>query len=480
MWPCLHTTCSTADDALLALARGNYALWQLARNNRTGIYIAGVDLTLPPAMQPFGQGATGETGLGLTFECVAEALHFQTRSAAQDKVLLTLRSLSGLTRGFRLPRNRRGFSPTFVDSSTGAVWQNQTGTQGFALMSTDLMAAGFMFAKTYFERTDPGSAKTIEISKLASQLFSIVQWETLLCGQNGKLDPNGTNIPMLVDWADGCSALMPVDQDGYYQFNEEFLAVWFAWQTACGGQPKGQCKNKGIERMWQRWQGRRKHTVKSYNGHPLLSLWSAYVVHLPFYMSHAFNSDAYYTRLFASHWAAEWSFYNSSDFYAGDQGRYGLGAGPVIPSCASGRGYAADLFLDSGPVCPACHTGDHCRIFSPSSVVGYLPANPSVIRPQILALLATGETVYQLPASDSQSPSASDLSATTTPDIVLWRKSLLFPGWSTDPPETYVGVTTVDVSSELFGLSTLWLGADFYRNNTNHWPNREIYYRQQQ
>jgi hypothetical protein len=26
----------------------------------------------------------------------------------------------------------------------------------------------------------------------------------------------------------------------------------------------------------------------------------------------------------------------------------------------------------------------------------------------------------------------------------------------------------VDFASELFGLSTIWLGADFWRNNTNH------------
>jgi hypothetical protein len=29
----------------------------------------------------------------------------------------------------------------------------------------------------------------------------------------------------------------------------------------------------------------------------------------------------------------------------------------------------------------------------------------------------------------------------------------------------------VDASSEIFGLSTIWLGADFFRNNTDHrWP----------
>ena len=78
-----------------------------------------------------------------------------------------------------------------------------------------------------------------------------------------------------------------------------------------------------------------------------------------------------------------------------------------------------------------------------------------------MSLLAAGETVYQLPTSGKD----------ILGDFVLWRKSLLFPGWSCDgPPSTYVGVTTVDVSSELFGLSTLWLGTDFYANNTDHWP----------
>ena len=110
--PCLQTTCATPDAALRKLAIGNYKLWQLARNNRTGIYLASVDLNLPAERQPFQQGATGETGLGLTFECVADAMGWVPHQQAQANVLQTLRSLSGLTPGFRLPQNRRGFSPT--------------------------------------------------------------------------------------------------------------------------------------------------------------------------------------------------------------------------------------------------------------------------------------------------------------------------------------------------------------------------------
>jgi hypothetical protein len=56
---------------------------------------------------------------------------------------------------------------------------------------------------------------------------------------------------------------------------------------------------------------------------------------------------------------------------------------------------------------------------------------------------------------------------------VLWRKSLLEPGWSPIPKPGFAnagyGITLVDFAAELFGLSTLWLGSDFYQQNTNHW-----------
>ena len=46
---------------------------------------------------------------------------------------------------------------------------------------------------------------------------------------------------------------------------------------------------------------------------------------------------------------------------------------------------------------------------------------------------------------------------------LLLRRSMLEPGWS---QESHVSM--VDFSSELFGLSTIWLGTDFYVNNTQH------------
>jgi hypothetical protein len=59
--------------------------------------------------------------------------------------------------------------------------------------------------------------------------------------------------------------------------------------------------------MWTAWQGRRLHPDLSYDGHPLLSNWPSYIVQLPYYAAHSFNSDPVWQRLFASHWAADWA-----------------------------------------------------------------------------------------------------------------------------------------------------------------------------
>jgi len=56
-----------------------------------------------------------------------------------------------------------------------------------------------------------------------------------------------------------------------------------------------------------------------------------------------------------------------------------------------------------------------------------------------------------------------------TPLHVLWRKSMLDPGWqpSGGGADGY-GLTMVDFSSEMFGLAAHFLGTEFFVNNTNH------------
>ena len=98
-----------------------------------------------------------------------------------------------------------------------------------------------------------------------------------------------------------------------------------------------------------------------------------------------------------------------------------------------------------------------CKIYSPYITAGYLPAAPELITRHLLELLADGEAVFAVPG---------------TPYHVLWRRSMLDTGWNNnnnnDKAATPVEITMVDVSSLLFGLSTLWLDDGFYQKYTNH------------
>ena len=70
-------------------------------------------------------------------------------------------------------------------------------------------------------------------------------------------------------------------------------------------------------------------------------------------------------------------------------------------------------------------------------------------------IVADGEAVFVVPK---------------TAYHVLWRRSTLDIDWNNnnDQSTTPVEITMVDVSSMLFGLSTLWLDDGFYQKYTNH------------
>jgi hypothetical protein len=286
-------------------------------------------------------------------------------------------------------------------------------------------------------------------ARLAHELLESVHFDQLLCEMKTmRLAAGGTGIPMVLSMSDdtcpgGAQAPLP---DGFYQYNEEHYTLWLAYERVCGTQPPGHCNDTAMEAMWAAWQGRRLHPdhVAPFGAYPLLSLWSGYLVQLPFYSTHPFNSDETYLRLFRSHWLADWAFYNQSA-KAGDRGRYGLGAGPTPAWCTEGKAYIADR-LDA-----ECQS--HCRTYSPYVTAGYLPAAPATIRTHLLDLLEDGEACLLVPGSAR---------------AVLWRKALLDPGWPTLSDGGDARITMVDFSSELLGLSTLWLGAEFFSTYSNH------------
>ena len=447
---CFDTTCLAPDAALRRLARGAYAVWRKGRHAATGIYSGSVDPSAP-ASQQSDQAHIGINGVGLMFECVAAELGWITTAEAAARVNLTLTALAGELPGFALARQaRHGWIPTFVNRTTGAALGHQ---QPYTVLDSGLNSAGVLFARTYFAAAAAAAALPAalgaSVARLAKKVFNLVRFEHLLCsGASGQQDDGGAGIPFTLDDDGACGAVHLPRDDGYYDFNEVHYTVWLAHQRACAPGAGGNCTAQ-LKDMWAAWQGRRQHPDLSYHGHALLSDWPSYIVQLPYYAAHSFNADATWTSLFASHWAADWAYYNTSAYYGGDDGRYGLAAGPTDKWCsAKDSGYEADMLAGDGAKAGA----QGCRLYSPFAVAGYLPAAPDTIRGHLLALLAAGESVFRM---DGEFHAG---------DFVLLRRSMLEPGgW-----DQTTHVTMVDFSSELFGLSTLWLGDGFYQTHTDH------------
>jgi len=228
--------------------------------------------------------------------------------------------------------------------------------------------------------------------------------------------------------------------------------LWLAYNFACRGQ-LGNCTNIALENAWQALQTRRYKLNEHWDGFNLLSKWSCYVVQFPYYTTHAFISDPTWVDGFKNMWRADYADYASSAYYAGDV-RYGLGAGPTLPWCGNGQTYTADQ-LESNP------NATGCRMWSPYCIAGYLPNDPDHISGQLFQLLAQGESVLLLPNFLPHCPG----NKCTDEVHILGRKSLLLPAWNESG-----WITMVDLSTELLGLSTIWLGVDFFKNNTNHFP----------
>ena len=168
---------------------------------------------------------------------------------------------------------------------------------------------GVLFAKEFFNDVAPTSHTTEVIAELALSLYNTTRFEQLLCsdGPNSTVNSNGTAIPMIQGGHDdSCSALMTLDPDGMYNFNEEHYTVWLGYEQVCfvgfvhfsnsprkvaftllpcilsstksasfyfwflgswiilccqgcANQSDSQCSRHALENMWDRWQSRRYH-----------------------------------------------------------------------------------------------------------------------------------------------------------------------------------------------------------------------------
>ena len=387
--PCFSTQCFSEDEALRRLARGAYALWRKGRLASNGMYSGSVNPSAPSGSAQSDQAHIGINGVALIFECVAAEMGWITKAEAAARVNESLASLAGERPGFDLARQAKdGWIPTFFSRESGAALGTD---QPFTVLDSGLNSAGVLFARTYFAHTATGAvpdALAQSIARLGKKVFNLVRFEHILCdASSSRQSDTGTAIPFTFDGATpeaNCGANHVPLSDGFYDFSELHYTVWLAYSRACVGGDARSAACAPLKTMWDAWQGRRTKPRLSYHGHPLLSDWPSYIVQLPFYSSHSFNADATWASLFHSHWAADWAYYNTSAYWGGDDGRYGLAAGPTDKWCsAKNSAYEADMLAGDD----AAPGAQGCRLYSPFAIAGYLPAAPATVSAHLLALL---------------------------------------------------------------------------------------------
>lgn len=435
---CMETLCFTEDDALKTIARGHYEVWRMVRNPRTGMYIGSIDPNNPSSIQ-WSNGDLQSTGLGLQMESIAHALGFITLGELQERILQTLHALTGKVNGFSISRKYGGWLPREFDSNTGL-----SNEEGASIFHGGSHFSGLLFARTYSLNIDPSSSQTAEIVRLTDQHVKSVNWTHLLCkqqpGKTHHVSDEGTGIPGLIKPNGACLDVLYPQADGYYDFTEDMPVVWLIYSKACGAATQGKCPHTAIQNMWDSWQGRRLHPNRNYVGRQLLSSRAAYVTQLPQYLTYSFNSDTQYQLLFNNAWKADRDLYKSPVYYQGKH-IYGLGSGSTSRWCA-GSGESVGKYTLSPEK-------GKCRMWSPASIAGYLPTAPAPITEHLLQVLADGVAVTRLPRDIGNGNL-----------FYLSRKSLLQPSFA-------YSATMVDLAGCLWGLSTRWLGLEFYTQNSD-------------
>lgn len=430
---------SAEDEALLALARGNWALWQIGRSSTSGLYVDNINKAFQPS---WGRAKADVTGCGLIMECIAVGLGFQTKSEAQTRILQTLKALSGeVSAVSKISTAKSTIGKMYagsLDSSTGAG--NDAAGSGNAV-ATGLLFGGILFAKTYFQRNFPGDEATQEIAKHAVRLFEDVEWDKMICGSSDTVESmTGQRVAWDVR-ADGTCSNTAKVRRGKLQFNEHYVGRWLAYEWACRVKKTDSCSN--LQSIWNAQQTIRQepnswtNSASSMGTWNILSNWGSYVVQLPYFMANPFNADPDFVKLFKSSWKAEKDFYAHAPYYAPD--RYGLGAGPTKKDCA-GTGYIADRLTAPG----------QCLTYSPHGTVGYLATGDPQAKKDVLKMLADGEAVTMV-----RDPKDSNMYP------VLDRRMLLDQVWRP------YAITMIDMAGELFGLGAYFLGNEFFTENTN-------------
>ena len=383
---CWYNSFSQSEE-ITKLFLNSYKVYESQRNE-LGIYR---DSKLFEG-EDFHPASVANIGIGLIALCIADKMGWIRD--AEEKVITTLKSISGQNLPFFPDRNASGFFRHFIDMNSGAqMWESE-----YSTIDTGILTVGALFSKRYFSDNE-------EIKLLADSLWESIDWSKSIADASRgaiyrEMAVNGEGIP-------GTLTL---------PFNEYMIVAYLA-------------KNQEEEelgpahQLWEKFYASPKNLpsiefegIQLLTDHPSNYL-SNFVIQFAYYLCHPFSQNEEYLQYFENALQTDklwWDSKNLSKTY-----QWGLGAG----SCPIPEGYCVSSINDNPYL-----------VHAPHIMAGFIPIFPEA-KDDLIDLYKEGSSIYILPDS-SQSE-------------ILWRKSFLDSTWeATD-------IQGIDFSSMLMGLATL-------------------------
>jgi len=380
------------------LFRSSYHVWELQRNG-IGVYRDSKLFT----GDDYHPCSVANVGIGLISLCIADSRGWDTNAAA--KALITLKSMTGHTPGFKPERNASGFYRHFINMNTGAQeWNSE-----FSTIDTEILVAGALFAKNYF--------KNDSITKYALEMWNSIQHEKAIADANsGKIylsmNANGNGISGSVTSV----------------YNEYMIVAWMAKNAT-------ENTSSPAHILWNKFYADPdKLPFTMYGTNRVLTdqpggFLSSFTHQFNYYLCHYFITSEKYLDYYKQALNADKAWWKNISTAAEWEWGCGAGTGPT--------GYNADKI-----------NGNSNRTVSPHIIAGFLPVYPEAEN-QLVAMWQSKKGRYVFPQYSK--------------DTILWRYSLANTTWKA--PE----VQGIDYSTMLFGLAALpqFLGKEFFIKNNN-------------
>ncbi|MCP3930426.1 MAG: T9SS type A sorting domain-containing protein [Bacteroidetes bacterium] len=396
-----QTSITAQNDTLALLFKNSFTAFEMMRNNN-GVYrdakvLSGND---------FFPSSVASIGMGLISLTIADGMNWI--NDAEEKALITLKSITGNHPSFNPDRNASGYFRHWINMGTGQQeWNSE-----YSTIDSGILTCGALFCKKYFCEND-------SIRKYADLLWNSIDWSKSI--QNP--ETGGIYLEMLANGEGKTSSVT-------LPFNEYMIVAWLAMNQ--------EIDNPGqATELWNthyadpaNLQTKVYGEIEVPTDHPGHFL-SSFVFQFPYYLCHYFSTNDDYLQVFSNARRADSLWWANKQI--GADYLWGLGAG----SSNAGSGYHADAVNDN----PS-------QIYSPHIISGFLPVYQNGVQ-DLLNMYKHGDGLYTLPNANS--------------DVILWRKSLNDPTWKANE------VQGVDYSSMLFGLASLpeFLGVEFFIDNNN-------------